>query len=123
MRQLEFICLNMQGPADISALLPLAGSLRQAIINQEDLGPGIDFAIEGLLDLRSARLASDVPSLQKLTVKSPLPLGSAGGFVAVSSLKRLRRLVIKGAAAAALDDFKREALRGALLHVQISYEY
>eukprot|EP00741_Cyanophora_paradoxa_P011842 tig00020564_g11445.t1 len=64
------------------------------------------------------RLASDLPSLQKLTVKSPLPLNSAGDIVAVSSLKRLPRLVLQGEAAAALDDRKREALRCALRHVR-----
>eukprot|EP00741_Cyanophora_paradoxa_P018524 tig00021070_g17883.t1 len=68
------------------------------------------------------RLASDVPSLRELTVYSPLPLSSAGGLVAVSSLCRLRCLVLKREAASALDADMRSALQGALLRVTISYK-
>eukprot|EP00741_Cyanophora_paradoxa_P018472 tig00021070_g17835.t1 len=67
------------------------------------------------------RLASDVPSLQTLTVQSPLPLGSASGLVAVSSLKHLRRLVITDKAAAALDDDSRRELKATLLRTRIFY--
>eukprot|EP00741_Cyanophora_paradoxa_P018465 tig00021070_g17828.t1 len=168
MRQLEFICLNMRGPADISALLPLAGSLQSAIITHENLDeaasasfaagasklvaleslhlmlPSRAFStfaqlslqqwtslksltlecMEGDAEIPGAffkRLASDVPSLQNLTVKSPLPLSSAGGLVAVSALKRLRRLVIEGDAADLGDDGRR-ALQAALRDVQIAYK-
>eukprot|EP00741_Cyanophora_paradoxa_P018509 tig00021070_g17869.t1 len=68
------------------------------------------------------RLASEVPSLQTLTVRSPLPVKTADGLVAVGSLNRLRRLVLEGEAPSAADADTRSALRGALLHVQISYE-
>eukprot|EP00741_Cyanophora_paradoxa_P011380 tig00020556_g10992.t1 len=69
------------------------------------------------------RLASDVPSLEELRISAPLPLNSAGGVVAVSSLKalkRLLRLAITGKAAASLDANSREVLQAALFHVQIS---
>eukprot|EP00741_Cyanophora_paradoxa_P018511 tig00021070_g17871.t1 len=168
MRQLEDICLNMVGPADISALLPHAGSLRRAIITHDDLDEAAStsftaaasklVALEELnLTLPSAafsafaqesmkqwtklksltlecmghkeipgaflkRLASDVPNLAVLNVKSPLPLSSAGGLVAVSALKRLRRLVIEGEATSAANADTRRALRGALLRVKISFK-
>eukprot|EP00741_Cyanophora_paradoxa_P018467 tig00021070_g17830.t1 len=59
--------------------------------------------------------------LQTLTVQSPLPLGSASGLVAVSSLKHLRRLVITDKAAAALDDDSRRELKATLLRTRIFY--
>eukprot|EP00741_Cyanophora_paradoxa_P007562 tig00001155_g7314.t1 len=71
------------------------------------------------------RVASDVPSLELLDVRSPLALGSAGDFVAASSLKalpRLRRLAFEGGAAAALDATARGVLRAALLHAEVSFE-
>eukprot|EP00741_Cyanophora_paradoxa_P018503 tig00021070_g17865.t1 len=167
MRQLEYVCLNMTEAADITTLLPLAGSLRAAILVHHDLDeagsasfaatasklaelrslnvtlptrtlsaiaqqPTVQWTNLRTLALQSSgdaeipgtflkRLASDAPSLHMLTVESPLPLTSAGGLVAVSSLKRLRRLVIKDKARAALGGDARDALRAALLDVDIHY--
>eukprot|EP00741_Cyanophora_paradoxa_P018460 tig00021070_g17823.t1 len=72
------------------------------------------------------RLVADVPSLEKLITYSPLPLDSAGGFVAVSALnnlKLLRHLEIRqtDAQEAAFDAASREVLQAALLNVEIEY--
>eukprot|EP00741_Cyanophora_paradoxa_P011152 tig00020553_g10773.t1 len=115
---LEDLYLKASPPA-LSALgeqsLKQWGSLRTLSIrcnNSVDVIPG-NFL---------KRLAADVPSLEKLTVGSPLPLDSAGGLAAVSHLKRLRRLTIKPEAAAAIGEEEREALRVLLLHTEIVYE-
>eukprot|EP00741_Cyanophora_paradoxa_P018461 tig00021070_g17824.t1 len=72
------------------------------------------------------RLVADVPSLKKLITYSPLPLDSAAGFVAVSSLNNLKRLLkleINQTAeqSAAFDAASREVLQAALLNVGITY--
>eukprot|EP00741_Cyanophora_paradoxa_P018501 tig00021070_g17863.t1 len=171
MRQLEYVSLSMEDAADISALLPLAGSLRHAVLTRQDLdeAASASFAAAAALSLSALenltlllpsrtysalaqlsvkrwtnlksltvecmedvstevpsaflkRLASDVPSLRELTVKSPLPFSSAKGVVAVGSLETLRRLVIEGDAVSALDKDARRALQASLLNSQIVFE-
>eukprot|EP00741_Cyanophora_paradoxa_P015594 tig00020902_g15054.t1 len=60
---------------------------------------------------RLRRLASDVPSLETLTVEARLPLDSAAGFLSVTSLQRLRRLELAKDAAAARPWTTRRARR------------
>eukprot|EP00741_Cyanophora_paradoxa_P018444 tig00021070_g17807.t1 len=71
-----------------------------------------------------SQVGSDIPSLPKLIVRSPLPFPNAIG--SITWLRRDRgelalELVLKEDAARALDAPSREALELLLLHVKVSY--